>query len=188
MTDKLGNVANILPPEDEEEIWRACKNYPGYQVSSFGRVIGPQKRILKLYVDKNGYQFFRVSIKGKKSIKKVHRVVAEVFLGQNPVELPEVDHIDRCRCNNYYKNLRYANGTQQRYNSNKRAEYLNRKKTPIILMDRNTDEPIQYFNSPVEAGEKLGLSIVQICANLHKQRDPFKIGYFIINEEKLDKK
>lgn len=187
MTDKLGNQAINLPPEGEEEVWKPIPDYPGYFASSLGRVMGSTGKILKLQVDKNGYQFFRVSIKGKTKIKKVHRVIAEAFL-ENPEGAPEIDHIDRCRCNNYYKNLRFANGTQQRYNSKERVRYLKRKKTPIILMDKHTNEPIEYFSSPFDASEKLGLSIVQICANIHRQRAPFKIGYFIVDEEKLDKK
>ena len=38
MTDRLGNVAEILPETGEEEIWKSIPGFPKYVGSSFGKI------------------------------------------------------------------------------------------------------------------------------------------------------
>ena len=63
-------------------------------------------RELKLRADKDGYLRFNSVIEGKHRTILVHRLMAETFLGERPLNLV-VDHIDRNKKNNQIENLRY---------------------------------------------------------------------------------
>lgn len=63
-------------------------------------------RELKLRADKDGYLRFNSVIEGKHKTILVHRLMAETFLGERPLNLV-VDHIDRNKKNNQIQNLRY---------------------------------------------------------------------------------
>lgn len=90
------------------EIW---KDYVyNYQVSNYGRIKNKiTNKVIKLFVDGNGYLGCTVSL-GKKNKKKrirTHRAVAELFI-DNPNNYPQVNHIDGNKQNNYYQNLEWC--------------------------------------------------------------------------------
>ena len=93
----------------ETEIWKPKKDYEGlYEVSNLGRVksLGNGKsnnskeRILKPDTTRNGYLKVRLYKDGKRKQFLVHRVVVETFL-PNPNNLPEVNHKDENKENNF---------------------------------------------------------------------------------------
>lgn len=105
-----------------DEIWKDIKGYEGlYQVSNYGRikslariVIGKnnsirivKEKILKLHKDTIGY--FDVTLSKNNKIKRilVHRLVTEAFI-PNPLSLPEVNHKDGNKQNNYFVNLEWC--------------------------------------------------------------------------------
>ena len=111
----------------KEEIWKDIEGFEGlYQVSSFGKVKSlPKKfkvhnqcgetesyrvtkeKILKPQQDKYGY--LRVTLCNNKGhfLKQIHRLVARAFI-PNPNNLPEVNHRDENKENNFYNNLEYC--------------------------------------------------------------------------------
>ena len=192
--ERLKEDAVILPTEGEEEIWKEYSENPYYEVSSFGRIRNKRGYYPTIRANKDGYPIFFDS-KTRKTVK-VHRVVCEAFHSATKDDKHnQVDHIDKCRQNNYYKNLRWvtpAENIKNKKNKTRTSEtWVFKDKTEIVLLDKNTNELIQEFNSPKEASEKLGLSLVQIILNIHGNRKPFRIGYFLTKktyEEKLDKK
>lgn len=92
------------------EIWKDVVGYEGlYEVSNFGRVrsrvnnhevLRTEPKMLKLVKNNNGYIRISLCKEGKKVSKAVHRMVAEAFL-ENPSNLPQVNHKDEDRTNNF---------------------------------------------------------------------------------------
>jgi len=94
-----------------EEIWIKIKDSNLYEVSNHSRFrtsfFKGEKRIMKQHISKTGYYSLR--IKGK-TIKS-HRVIAEYFI-PNPLNLPQVNHIDGNKLNNNISNLEWVTNKQ----------------------------------------------------------------------------
>lgn len=95
------------------EEWRPVVGYEGvYEVSSIGRVKrtaggqGAQPGIRKLGVHPNGYVQVVLSMDNIRATKKVHRLVAEAFLGPGS-EGMEVCHNNDVPGDNRLENLRW---------------------------------------------------------------------------------
>lgn len=104
-----------------EEIWKDVDGLEGcYQISTFGRVKSLarydystrylKEKIMKLSKDKDGYYIIGLGC-AKKGIKRktyrVHQMVAKAFI-PNPSNLPEVNHKDENKINNYVGNLEWC--------------------------------------------------------------------------------
>ena len=72
----------------------------GYQKHLKGRLIKPRHY-------KNGYCFVALYKNGECKQETIHRIVAETFVS-NPLNLPEVNHIDGDKDNNVYTNLQWC--------------------------------------------------------------------------------
>lgn len=182
MKDMLGNEAKNLPGPEEEEIWVELSEigYPRNYASSFGRLKGVRGEVLHPRQDKNGYEYCYLYTKADgKSVRhcvKVHRIICMAFWGMPPKDKPLTDHKDRCRINNYYKNLQWASHLENKLNSKTYKKGKNHQ--PITLYSNKTNEPLMNFKNLQEASEMLGISYSQIQSNLTGQRAPFQIGYF----------
>lgn len=109
----------------KEEIFVAIKDYEGsYEISNYGRVRSLTKswiangnlvirkgRILMLSIDKFGY--YKINLWNKCKCKRflVSRLVALHFIA-NPKSLPQVNHKDGKKLNNYEENLEWVNGSE----------------------------------------------------------------------------
>lgn len=106
------------------EVWKYIQGFEGkYMISNTGRVKSiprngtiKTERILKLQEDKDGYLYVRLHLghMNKRKAFKVHRLVANVFLN-NPLNLPQVNHIDENKKNNDVNNLEWCDN---KYNMN----------------------------------------------------------------------
>lgn len=101
------------------EIWADCEGFPGYEVSTLGRVRGKDRtakhkygtrvvpgKVLKGSYEK-GYHRVHLGVNGKRVKMRVHRLVAITFLGQ-AAPSKVIDHIDDDKANNRVDNLRWV--------------------------------------------------------------------------------
>lgn len=91
------------------EQWRAIVGWPGYSVSSLGRVLGKRGNVLLATVSHDGYLYVSLSDAPRVVKRKVHQLVIEAFLHERPAGM-EVRHLDDDKTNNSVGNLVY--GTQ----------------------------------------------------------------------------
>ena len=90
------------------EIWKKISGYEDYYISTWGRVKNTENRIMKPEVHDKGY--LRVDLydkDGNRKHAKVHRLVAQAFI-PNPLNKPQVNHIDGNNQNNSVSNLEWC--------------------------------------------------------------------------------
>ncbi len=120
---------------DAEE-WRSVGGYEGaYEISSFGRVrslnrvninrLGVRRilrgKVLRLSCDSEGYSQVGLLEGGIETKMRIHRLVATAFI-PNPSTLPLVDHRNRDRKANHWRNLRWASFSDNRKNTPRLAD------------------------------------------------------------------
>ena len=105
----------------QAEQWRPVEGFEGYyDISSYGRLrsysrarhfgreLKPENATINaFYVSGSGYPSYCLYKDGTKHRASAHRLVAVAFL-PNPDLLPEVNHLDGNKENNYYENLEWT--------------------------------------------------------------------------------
>lgn len=108
-----------------QEQWLPVDGFNGiYEVSSFGRLKScarPKKtkgngiaylpeRIRIPNVKREGYAFFSLYRESRYKLMYLHRIVAIAFI-ENPLNLPQVNHIDGDKLNNCASNLEWVSAS-----------------------------------------------------------------------------
>jgi hypothetical protein len=163
------------------EEWRAITGYEGfYEVSNLGRVrsvcryVNSRRcyrlmrgRILRQTNDKDGYKVVTLCKNNIKATARVHRLVAETFIG-NPNNLPSINHKDENKANNNVENLEfctvYYNNT---YNNKCFRGGAKRRKRIVQLLD---GVPVNEWVGVAHAGKTLGISQKNISSCLTGKR------------------
>lgn len=172
-----------------EEVWKDIEGFEGlYQVSNLGNVRSLDRyvshlsggeclkkgRILKPYIDKDGYKKVILCKYGEKRLQVVHRLVAQTFI-PNINNLPFINHKDENKTNNRVDNLEWCT---QKYNCNfgTRNERIiqNRigktARRPIVQLTKQC-ELVGEYESAMEAYRQTGISqgsISNCCRGLQK--------------------
>lgn len=154
----------------EQEIWKTYPKYPFVEVSNLGRartkdryvtVKGRGKRlvkgrILKQYLQKNGYMFVNFKVNGKQINLLIHRMVAITFI-PSPNNYLEVNHIDNDPTNNAISNLEWCT---RKYNEDCKKKFGTSQAElfghPVFVVDLKIGK-ILRFESQHEAARQLGV-------------------------------
>ena len=159
------------------EEWKDIEGYEGrYQVSNTGKVKSLERtvwnsgrgyyrtvpeKILKAYPDRYGYLYVVLCKDGKDKKGKIHRLVAQAFL-PNTSNLPDVNHKDENKQNNYVENLEWCS---KLYNNtyNGRAKKVGKKNSKPVYSINKESGLITYWESAKEAERQTGISNSHIC-------------------------
>lgn len=150
-----------------DQHWKPIKGYEGiYMVLNIGQVksldridsIGRLKKglILSDVDNGNGYRIVNLKFNGKQKMYTVHRLVAEAFI-PNPMNLPQVNHIDGDKSNNKLENLEWCDKSH------------NMKHAYKIGL-------IKALDGEKSPHHKLKKSDVEYCKSNYKKYDP-KYGF-----------
>lgn len=145
-----------------KEEWRDIKGYEGlYQVSNLGRVKSlPRKvcfgvgyrivdeKILKQYIQNNGYVWVGLHKNNKQKRMLVHRLVAIAFI-PNPDNLPEVNHKSEIKTQNNVENLEWCSRQYNESFGTKKQREILKKSIPVAAYKDGIE--IMRFSSSMEA-------------------------------------
>lgn len=171
----------------DNEIWKDIEGYEGlYQVSNLGNVRSMDRTIMRQLRGKthtrrlngrmlkqwNGADYLHVTLSKNGAIFApfVHKLVASAFV-ENPDGYKQVNHKDENKWNNNADNLEWCD---QKYNRNygtgeqrrviaymESAESHNRKRTPVIRMDKSGNVEKRYF--AMNQVSKDGFNVSNVC-------------------------
>lgn len=180
------------------ETWREIDGFPGYEVSSKGRIrsykdyhgrITNHYRILVQRVNSNGYAI--VTLYGDDHRPKqlsVHRLVAQAFIPTNDNNL-YIDHLDNDKLNNSVLNLEWVTPRENSIRAIADGLYssvLAATRRPVIITDLRTGEEL-YFDGVNDAARHLKYSSSVISRVANGLQDTFGhyTAEFAGNEEIL---
>lgn len=116
------------------------KNFPGYYVDRGGVIYSSKSehlRELKQYPKTHGYLYVTLFRDGKRYYLRVHRLVAEAFI-PNPDNLPEVNHKDEDKTNNFAFNLEWCTSHDNKVYGSRREKVARKVSDPNIRRRNNT--------------------------------------------------
>lgn len=189
--EKYTTPEPILPAPGEKEVWKTHHIYTEYEISTFGNVRRKKNQhMMTASVNGRGYSIvhLRSGIENKNGkYCRVHKLVAETFLGDAPGPEYECDHLDRNRQNNYVGNLRWVTHPENLANCRKRRKRVFMDRPAIVLLDKETHELIREFENLKEVVEEFGISPAGVRDNIHGYKPPYTFGYFMVKSEYLEK-
>ena len=103
---------------NEEEAWKPCYGFPGYQVSSLGNVKGKKGQLMKPGVSSSGYRRVNLTLnRSRQQLAYVHILVLESFVGKAPSGHEACHGVMGPLCNHVYNlswGTRYKNAVEDR--------------------------------------------------------------------------
>ena len=162
------------------EIWREIPEANNYSVSSLGNIKNNKfERKVSTTPDKNGYLKIDLYINGARLTKRLHRLIADLFV-DNPLDKDQVNHINGNIVDNRSSNLRWGDRND--------IKKWDRELKGIILVSKeekrakNIASSKQYHIKYRLTNPCLPIKSKEEVLNKRKQR---KKEYRIINKEHL---
>ncbi|MBR4544349.1 MAG: HNH endonuclease [Lachnospiraceae bacterium] len=142
-----------------------------YTIYDDGRLYSERrKRFIKPNHDKHGYLYYVISINGKRSTHKAHRLVAKAFI-PNPDKKDTVNHKNGIRDDNRVQNLEWATPKEQQHDPLTRKKFLDRViKTDYLKMSKLATEKKKKTTYVYDMNGNLlytFASLVQCCKELN---------------------
>jgi HNH endonuclease/NUMOD4 motif len=127
------------------EQWRPIKGFVIYDISDMGRIRSWRiKKILK-NKDRNivdAYEQICLYVNGIPRHCLIHRLVAIAFI-ENPLGLPEVNHIDCNKHNNFVENLEWATKSRNIQHSYDIGVHIPPHQRPVVIVETGEIFPSQ---------------------------------------------
>lgn len=144
-----------------KEIWKDITDYENlYQVSNLGRVKSLRSdKILKQYVNHQGYAQVTLSLNNIRCLKRVSRLVGYAFLSKNDVHT-QINHIDENKLNNIVNNLEWVTSKDNINHGTRTARMQRTQGTKITCSNGKT------YMSMSQASRELNISISSISHHL----------------------
>jgi hypothetical protein len=168
----------------ENEIYRVIEGTNGkYSVSNKGNVFNNEsKKMLKQSLYANGYFGVYLYLDGKQHKKRVHRLVAEAFIG-NASEEMQVNHKDEDKTNNSADNLEWVT-LKENQNYGTRNKRISDKLSIPVSQYTADGKYIRTFDSAIQAdkvvgGKGNGSDIIKVCKGKRKTYKGYKWIYSI---------
>ena len=177
MIKVIENTNSIKQPEE----WKSIPGYEGlYEVSNWGRIKShlycksqkTSERILSPG-NRRGYYYVELCKGGKVKKRSIHRLVAEAFI-PNPSNLPEVNHKDENKENNYFWNLEWCDRS---YN-NSYGTRMERISKRVVQLDKSGNFVAEY-KSIQEAARVTDIAHSSICKCCQRKKGFKSRGGFI---------
>lgn len=131
-----------------KQYFESIPGYAGYYISTMGNVYSIKSdQFLTPRVGKSGYFYVNLyNSYGKKSFKN-HRLVAQAFI-PNPLNLPQVNHIDGNKLNNRVENLEWtdASGNTKHAWDNGLIKVTELKSLTSVLNGKKRIKKIRVFD------------------------------------------
>lgn len=155
----------------EQEIWRDIPRYLGiYQISNMGRFKSLDRVVSNQYgsfikkeaILKSVSTIYEVVITCVNNVKKtesIHRLMAEAFI-ENPLNLPQINHIDGNKLNNKLENLEWVTRSQ-----NQKHAYSIGLQTPIVGSKNVSSKAIAQYSLSgefVKKYESIGIAAREV--------------------------
>lgn len=117
------------------EMWKDVKGFEGwYQVSNLGNVRriapvngSPRCKNLKPWINTRGYSYVTLNVHCKKTVFRLHRLVAEHFIGNPNKTKTDINHIDGNKRNNAAANLEWCTRSENMVHAIKTGLFYPRK-------------------------------------------------------------
>lgn len=150
-----------------KEIWKDIEGYEGlYQISNLGNVKSLERivhksngviqtrkeRIMAKRVNTDGYYIAKLNVDKKSKSIAIHILVAKHFV-PNPLNLPEVNHLDCNRKNNVYTNLCWTTHQENVQYSASKGHY---KHYGSSNPNYRVEKLKQFYKENPEEAKKLG--------------------------------
>lgn len=161
----------------DQEVWKTYPDYPFIEVSNLGRVRTKDRivvrsdgrkrfvkgKVLKQQFTRDGYLYVQFWANGKHFSLRIHRMVAVCFI-PNPDNLPEINHIDNDKTNNFASNLEWCTDQyNQNYKKNFGTSPAQIFGKPVFAVNLETGKVLR-FESRHEAERQLGIANSNISA------------------------
>ena len=146
-----------------------------YEISADGEILRNvyTGKIRKFYKNDSGYYCVNVTIGDFKKTLYVAALVAECWLGIKPIGF-QIDHIDRDRSNNHFKNLRYVLSSTNVRNS------AGREQIPVTLSDKNNSWQFSSMAKAARFISRKRQKSVLCCKRKFSGRKQKIFGYNVI--------
>jgi hypothetical protein len=150
----------------EVETFVEIEGFEKYEVSNLGRVRNIKSgRILKPYLNHNGYLMHCLYGYDKRKCLLLHRIIAIAFI-DNHEEKPCVNHIDENKLNNDLSNLEWCTERENVIHGTRTKRAAEKLSKKVIQLDLN-DNVLNEFESMRQAERETGVSVGNIssCCN-----------------------